>query len=111
MAKTTEHENLGASAGLAGAIAIESGVELGELEIKARGYWEQVWRRLRRDKIAVGGGVTIILLFFVAFAGAPIAKAILGHGPDDLFYTALTATGQPIGPLSRVDDPSHPGHK
>ena len=41
----TEKENLGAGAGLAGAVALESGVELGELEVKARGYWEQVWRR------------------------------------------------------------------
>src|SRR5207245_9341940 len=41
----------------------------------------------------------------------PIAKAILGHGPDDLFYTALTPTGQPIGPFVHVDNPANPGHK
>jgi peptide/nickel transport system permease protein len=111
MAKTTEHENLGAAAGLAGAIAIESGVELGELEIKARGYWEQVWRRLRRDKIAVAGGFTIILLLLFAFIGAPIAKALLGHGPDDLFFTAMNSNGQPIGPFAHVDNPLNPGHK
>jgi peptide/nickel transport system permease protein len=111
MPQTTEHENLGASAGLAGAIAIESGVELGELEIKARGYWEQVWRRLRRDKIAVAGGITIILLLLTAFVGAPIAKALLGHGPDDLFFTAMNSNGQPIGPLAHVDNPLNPGHK
>ena len=106
----TENEVLGSASGLAGAIAIESGVELGELEIKARGYWEQVWRRFKRDKIAIGGGVTIILLLLTAFIGAPIAKAILGHGPNDLFYTALTSTGQPIGPFVHVQDPAHPGH-
>src|SRR4051812_4283564 len=108
---TSERENLGAGAGLAGAIAIESGVELGELEIKARGYWEQVWRRLRRDKIAVAGGITIILLLLLAFVGAPIAKALLGHGPDDLFFTAMNSSGQPIGPLAHVDNPLNPGHK
>jgi peptide/nickel transport system permease protein len=106
----TEHENLGAGAGLAGAIAIESGTELGELEVKARGYWEQVWRRFKQDKIAVLGGITIIFLILAAFIGAPIAKALLGHGPDDLFYTALDANGQPIGPWSHVADPANPGH-
>jgi peptide/nickel transport system permease protein len=111
MAKSAQKEILGGGAGLAGAIALESGVELGEFEIKARGYWEQVWRRFRRDKIAVAGGITIILLILTAFFGAPIAQALLGHGPDDLFYTALSSTGQPIGPLSHVDNPLNPGHK
>jgi len=111
MAKGTEKEILGSGAGLAAAIALESGVELGEIEIKARGYWEQVWRRFKRDKIAIGGGITIILLILVAFIGAPVAQAILGHGPDDPFYTAMNSQGQPIGPLSWVDNPLNPGHK
>jgi peptide/nickel transport system permease protein len=111
MARSAEKEVLGGGAGLAGAIAIESGVELGELEVKARGYWEQVWRRFRKDKIAVAGGITIILLILAAFVGAPIAKAWLGHGPDDLFFTAMNSNGQPIGPFAHVDNPLNPGHK
>ena len=111
MAQGTEKEVLGAGAGMSGAIALESGVELGELEVKARGYWEQVWRRFKRDKIAIGGGITIILLILIAFIGAPIAQAILGHGPDEPFFTAMNSQGQPIGPLSWADDPLHPGHK
>jgi peptide/nickel transport system permease protein len=104
-------EILGAGAGMTAAIALESGVELGEIDVKARGYWEQVWRRFKRDKIAIGGGITIIVLVIVAFIGAPIAQAILGHGPDDPFYTAMNSQGQPIGPLSWVDDPLHPGKR
>src|SRR5258708_32529815 len=96
---------------MAGAIALESGVELGEIEVKARGYWEQVWRRFKRDKIAIGGGITIILLILAAFVGAPIAQSLLGHGPDDLFYTAVNSQGQPLGPLSWVADPLHPRPK
>ena len=111
MAQGTEKEVLGAGAGMSGAIALESGVELGELEVKARGYWEQVWRRFKRDKIAIGGGITIILLILIAFIGAPIAQAILGHGPDEPFFTAMNSQGQPIGPLSWVDDPNRLGHK
>ena len=53
-----QKEILGGSAGLAGAIVIESGSDLGEIEIKARGYWEQVWTRFKRDKLALAGGVT-----------------------------------------------------
>ena len=33
-----EKEVLGGGAGLAGAVALESGTELGEIEVKARGY-------------------------------------------------------------------------
>ena len=62
MSQTDSKEVLGAGAGVAGAVAIESGTELGEIEVKARGYWEQVWRRFKRDKIAIAGGITIILL-------------------------------------------------
>ena len=56
MAQGTEKEILGSGAGMSRPIALESGVELGEIEVKARGYWEQVWRRFRRDKIAIAGG-------------------------------------------------------
>ncbi len=105
MAQTDEkHEILGVGAGLAGAIALESGPELGDIEVKARGYWEQVWRRFRRDKIAIGGGVTIIVLLFAGFIGAPIAQHFLHHGPNDQFYTALTPLGAPIGPFSHVSN-------
>jgi peptide/nickel transport system permease protein len=73
-------------AGLGAAIATESGGELGELEeVRARGYWELVWRRFRRDKVAIASGIFIIMLILVAFVGAPIAKHYIGHGPDDIF--------------------------
>ena len=99
-----EKEILGGGAGLAGAVALESGTELGEIEVKARGYWEQVWRRFKRDKIALAGGITIIFLILAAFIGAPIAKHFLHHGPDDQFYNALTPLGAPIGPWHWVDN-------
>src|SRR3954447_22022724 len=108
MSKTDSKEILGSGAGVAGAVAIESGTELGEIEVKARGYWEQVWRRFKRDKIAIAGGITIIFLLLMAFVGAPLAAHLLGHGPDDQFYSALTDRGQPIGPLSSVPDPLDP---
>jgi peptide/nickel transport system permease protein len=86
-------------------------IELGD-QIKARGYWEQVWTRFKRDRLAIGGGITIIVLLLGAFIGAPIAKHFLGHGPNDPFFIGgIGANGQPIGPLAHIADPFHPGHK
>jgi peptide/nickel transport system permease protein len=82
-------EVLSPGAGLAVEVALEPAGELGEItEVKARGYWEQVWRRFRRDRLAIASGIFIILLFVVAFAGAPVAAKLLGHGPDDIYPTA-----------------------
>ena len=80
---------LGSQAGLGAAVASESGGELGELEaVRARGYWEQVWRRFRRDKVAIASGFFIILLLLTAFVGAPLARSFSGHGPNDIFTVA-----------------------
>src|SRR6266511_6234081 len=74
------------AAGLGAAIASETGGELGELEaIRARGYWELVWIRFKRDKLAIASGFFIILLILIAFPGAMLAKHFIGHGPDDIF--------------------------
>jgi peptide/nickel transport system permease protein len=112
MAKTQDKGDIiGAAAGLAGAVAAETGTELGEIQaVKARGYWEQVWLRLKRDKVAIAGGIFIISLVLVAFIGAPLAAAILGHGPNDLYFSAVDpGTLLPVGPMTRVDDVLHPG--
>jgi peptide/nickel transport system permease protein len=97
-------EVLSAGAGLAAEVALESGGELGEAEIKARGYWEQVWRRFRRDKVAIASGVFIVFLFVAAFAGAPLAQKWLGHGPNDIFPSeGVDPTSLvPVGPLTTV---------
>jgi peptide/nickel transport system permease protein len=77
------------AAGLGAAVATESGGELGEMEdVRARGYWELVWRRFRRDKVAIAAGMSIIVLILVAFAGAPIAQHYVGHGPNDIFASS-----------------------
>jgi len=100
-----ERELVGSQAGLASAVAVESHGELGEIEaVRARGYWEQVWRRFRRDKVAIGSGVFIILLIFTAVVGGPIASHFLGHGVNDFNQDAGSAGVQqlPVGPLSHV---------
>jgi peptide/nickel transport system permease protein len=106
-------KSFGAAGGLAAEAVLESGTDVvaGEAEIKARGYWEQVWRRFRRDKVALGSGVFIVLLFITAAVGGPIAATILGHGPNDLFFTAVDERLLPVGPLTKVDDVLHPGEQ
>ncbi len=98
-------------AGLASAVAVESGGQMGEgtEPVKARSYWEQVWIRFKRDRVAMGSGMFILFLVLVAIFGGPIAQHILGHGPNDLFFGALNEDLKPVGPLTHVPDPNHPG--
>ena len=78
----------GAPGGLIADVASETGGALGQVEeIRARGYWELVWRRFRRDKVAIASGIFIILLIAIAFGGAPIAEHYIGHSPSDIFVT------------------------
>jgi peptide/nickel transport system permease protein len=105
---TREKDVVGSQAGLGAAVATETHGELGAAEaVRARGYWELVWIRFRKDKVAIASGIAIILIFVVAFAGAPIAKHFVGHGPDDIF-TGTAAVKQPsllpAGPWTHIDN-------
>lgn len=104
----------GAPGGLMVDVATETGGALGEgEEIRARGYWELVLRRFRRDKVAIASGIFIILLIAIAFAGAPIAQHYIGHGPSDLFSEppAVAANSLlPANPGTWIDNP-YTGHR
>jgi len=95
---------LSSGAGLGAAVAAETHGELGEgdgeIQVRARGYWEQVWRRFKRDKAAIFGGIFIILLFVLATIGGPVLAKLVGHGPNDLFFSAVDPNTQlPAGPF------------
>jgi peptide/nickel transport system permease protein len=71
--------------------------------VKARGYWELVWIRFRRDKIGVISLGAVVFLFAAAFGGAPLAAHLLGHGPDAIFgYGVDQSTFVPVGPWSHI---------
>jgi len=112
---TDQHspEILSSGAGLAAAVAVEAGTELGEFEpVRARGYWEQVWLRFRRDRVAIGGGLFIVFLVLAAFVGAPIAAKVLGHGPDQITQNGVDAnTFLPVGPWTHFSDNTFEGVK
>ncbi len=101
----------GAAASGAGILVGADLSTLGEPDVKARGYWEQVWRRFKRDKLAIVGGIVIILLFLGSFVGAPIAASLLGHGPNDIFASTggLDPQQLPWGPLKHFENVPYPG--
>src|SRR5215218_1018862 len=108
MAQKEQEVLVSSAAGLGAAIGVESGSELGEVEaVRARGYWELVWRRFRRDKIAIASGIFVIFLISLAFGGAPIAKHYIGHGPNEIFTgTAAVETTSllPANPWTHIDN-------
>jgi peptide/nickel transport system permease protein len=108
-----ERDLVSSQAGLAAAVSIESGPGLGEgtEPVRARSYWEQVWIRFRRDKVAMASGFFIIFLVAVAAVGGPIAAHFLGHGPNDIFFTGVNDDLLPVGPWTHIDDTLHPGQQ
>jgi ABC-type dipeptide/oligopeptide/nickel transport system permease subunit len=102
------------AAGLGAAVTAEGSGQLGDIEaVRARGYWELVWTRFKKDRVAVASGVFIILLIAVAFGGAPLASRLLGHGPNDLFIEppAVSADLQPAGPWTHFSYTDENGHR
>src|SRR5262245_36786071 len=87
-------------------VPIDEPIDPSAPQIKARGYWEQVWIRFRRDKVALASIFFIVFLIFAAFPGAYIAEKLLGHGPNTLFFDGVDEQLVPVGPWSYVTDPS-----
>jgi ABC-type dipeptide/oligopeptide/nickel transport system permease subunit len=95
-------------------VAVPVDVPAAPEAVKARGYWELVWIRFRRDKLALGSLGFVFFLFFAAFAGAPIAAHFLGHGPNDFYAGGVDPnTFTPVGPWTHVSTALYqgqPGH-
>jgi peptide/nickel transport system permease protein len=83
------------------ALAADAG---SQFAVAPLGYWTQVWRRFKRDKVAIGGGVAIVFLFLVSFVGGPLFAHILGHGPDQNFDGGVSPGGVPWGPWKHFQD-------
>ena len=57
------------------------------------------WERFREDKAALGAGIVILLLIFIAFFGGPIAEWLTGHPNTESYnQTMLDPFGLPRGP-------------
>jgi len=69
-------------------------------EIAGRSPWQLAWSRLRRDRVAIGSVIVILVIVVVALC-APLIAKLIGH-PFDAQYreTGLTPEGLPVGPNS-----------
>jgi len=101
---TKQPELLPAGAGMSGGIALDAeGAFASEPEaVKARGYWEQIWRRFKRDRVALVSIGFLVLLLLTVYPGAWLAERLVGHGPDDIFTDGIDEGFLPVGPMSRV---------
>jgi peptide/nickel transport system permease protein len=93
------------------AVPIEAAPLAGEAQaVKARGYWELIWSRFKRDRLALASIGFIIFLLFSAFVLAPIMAHILGHGPNDIFADGVDAHSlAPVGPWTHISEAPYPG--
>ncbi|MCX4528238.1 MULTISPECIES: ABC transporter permease [unclassified Streptomyces] len=65
--------------------------------IEGRSPWKIAWSRLKRDKVALAGGVIVLLLILVALFAPLIVKAF-GHPPEELHEDLLDPLlGLPAG--------------
>jgi peptide/nickel transport system permease protein len=85
------------------ALAGSAGDVEGGGAVEARGYWENAFRRLRRDRLAILSAVVIVLFVLIAFIGTPLAQRWVGHNPNDLVSGGVE-NFVPVGPLSTVSD-------
>ena len=74
--------------------------------VVARGFWEQAWRRFRRDRLAIASGIAIILMILFAFIGLPIAEHILNRTPYTINVNAVKNFG-PLPVWSSAPSPSN----
>ena len=68
---------------------LEKDLALRPIEVS---YVALIWRRLKRDRVAMAGAALVGLLIFVAF----FAPVLAPHDPTEQFREGLTPDGQPM---------------
>ncbi|GAA4068009.1 ABC transporter permease [Actinomadura miaoliensis] len=72
---------------------------VGRKAIQGRSLGQIAWLRLRRDKVAMTGGVLIILLVLMAIF-APLLVKLFGHPPNEYHQELIDPTlGAPMKPM------------
>ncbi|GAA5026797.1 ABC transporter permease [Terrabacter aeriphilus] len=75
----------------------------GEKQIEGRSLGQIAWMRLKRDKVALGGGFFVLFLILMALC-APLIVGLLGHPPDEFHQELVDANLQiptaPFGGMS-----------
>jgi ABC-type dipeptide/oligopeptide/nickel transport system permease subunit len=92
------------------AVPVEALPVEGGQQVKARGYWELVWIRFKRDKLALVSIGFVVFLLFASFIGGPIMKQVLGHGPNTIFANGVDQHSlAPVGPWTRISNADYVG--
>lgn len=76
--------------------------------LRSGGPWRSGWRRLRRDRggmLALGAVVALLLL---ALFGSAVVTRLVGHDGNQPFIYAAGDDRKPVGPWTRVPNPSNP---
>jgi len=73
----------------------QTSVEVSQ-QVIGRSPWELFWRRFRKDKVALGGALIVIVMFLIAIL-APVLASFT-HGPNEVHLEALDSFGIPTGP-------------
>src|SRR5688500_2955948 len=78
---------------------------LDEQEVEGKSPGQLFWARFKQDKVALAGGVFILVLILIAIFGGPIAERITGHDPNEVFEEAFQYYGElkipgPAGPTN-----------
>ncbi|WP_314177279.1 ABC transporter permease [Streptomyces winkii] len=74
----------------------------GGKSIEGRSLGRIAWNRLKRDKLALAGGIVVLLLIVVAVC-APLIVSVLGHPPDQHHEEAIDPLFQtPRGALGGI---------
>jgi peptide/nickel transport system permease protein len=69
----------------------------GESAVVARSPRQLFWARFKEDKIAIVGGIAIIVMIILALS-ANLWESVTGHPYDKIYRNRLDAFGIPLGP-------------
>jgi len=74
----------------------------GEKAIAGRSLRQIAWRRLKKDKVALAGGIVVLVLVAIAIL-APVLTKLFGHPIDEFHGDQIDPTlGTPIGPWGGI---------
>ncbi|MBT2509512.1 MULTISPECIES: ABC transporter permease [Streptomyces] len=79
--------------------AVDVAADVPAKAIEGRSPWKIAWVRLKRDKVALAGGVVVVFLILVAVF-APLIVSLLGHPPNEFHEDQIDPLlGTPVGSL------------
>ena len=72
--------------------------------IQGRSLAQIAWRRLRRDRVAMAGGVIVVLMVLASIL-APVLVTSFGHPPNDFHENLINAElgGEPNAPFGGIN--------